>query len=345
MVTERRGEATMFRRDESVIYQGDVSHLYHSWERPIVIISDGPYGVSGFPGDPPTPQELPEWYEHHVSAWAERATPQTTLWFWNTERGWANVHPVLVRHGWTFVSCHIWDKGISHVAGNSNTKTLRRYPVVTEVSVQYVKEPLFRVDGATLTMKEWLRHEWERTGLPFYKANEACSVRNAATRKYLTKDHLWYYPPSEAFEGLSQYANAHGRPEGGPYFSADGERPLTGRQWARMRAKFYCEPGITNVWREPPVRGPERLKNKHKCLHLNQKPLRLIEMCIRASSDEGDVVWEPFGGLCTVGVAAHMLGRASLSAEIDPYYYRLAVKRLQEYDKPSGRPNTGSAKC
>ena len=42
-----------------------------------------------------------------------------------------------------------------------------------------------------------------------------------------------------------------------------------------MRAKFHCDVGITNVWRERPVRGEERIKDVHKSVHMNQKPLRL----------------------------------------------------------------------
>ena len=45
-----------------------------------------------------------------------------------------------------------------------------------------------------------------------------------------------------------------------------------------MRAKFYFENGITNVWLEPAVRGAERLKKEHKCIHSNQKPLAAHEL-------------------------------------------------------------------
>ena len=319
----------VFRRDQSVIYNADVYEIYTSWDMPVVIISDGPYGISGFVGDSPVPEVLPEWYEPHIEAWSQKATPLTTLWFWNTEIGWTNVHPVLAKYGWQYVNCHIWNKGIGHIAGNSNTRTLRKFPVVTEVCVQYVKEARFKVGERYLTMKEWLRYEWERTGLPLYKANEACGVKNAATRKYLTKDYMWYYPPPEAFERMVAYANQHGAPEGLPYFTIDGETPITSAQWQNMRSKFTCEVGVTNVWSEPPARGTERLKQKFKCVHLNQKPLKLFELIIRVSSDEGDMVWEPFGGLCTGAVAAHKLGRRSLSAEINPEFYQLAVQRLE----------------
>ena len=140
--------------------------------------------------------------------------PETTLWFWNTEIGWANVHPVLVKHGWEYRACHVWDKGIGHIAGNANSKTLRRFPVVTEVCVQYVRKVTVKSDGTEKSLKAVVAFmNGERSGLPLYKANAACGVRNAATRKYLTKCDLWYFPPPHAFELLAQYANLYGNPQ------------------------------------------------------------------------------------------------------------------------------------
>ena len=209
------------------LFHGDSIELYDTWESPTVIVSDGPYGVNGFPGDLVTPNGLDKWYEPHIKKWSELSTPLTTLWFWNTEVGWATVHPVLEKYGWTYVSCCIWDKGMSHVAGNTNTKTIRHLPVVTEVCVQYVKKPIFQVDGIQMSMKEWLRYEWGRTGIPFSKTNEACGVKDAATRKYFTKCHLWYMPPADAFEKIAAYANEHGAADGKPYFSINGKTPIS----------------------------------------------------------------------------------------------------------------------
>jgi site-specific DNA-methyltransferase (adenine-specific) len=325
-----------FTRGRVTIHFDRAESLYPEWPTPVCIIADGPYGVGGFPGDPPTVDALAQWYEPHVRAWSRYATPQTTLWFWNTELGWATVHPVLAASGWEYRCCHVWDKGVAHIAGNANSLTLRKFPVVTEVCVQYVKEAKFVSDGRELSMQEWLRREWLRSGVPLSKTNEACGVKNAATRKYFTQDHLWYYPPVSAFERLAAYANRYGFADGRPYFSLDGKRPISGKEWAKLRAKFYCEVGINNVWREPPVRGVERLKEKYRCLHNNQKPLRLIDICLRASTDPGDVVWEPFGGLCSAAASAHALGRACVSAEIIPEYYLAAKERLESYDDPRG---------
>lgn len=305
------------------------------WPTPTCIISDGPYGIGGFPGDSHSTGTLAEWYEPHIEAWSTYSTPATTLWFWNTEVGWATVHPVLVDHGWEYRCCNIWDKGIGHIAGNANTQTLRKFPVVTEVCAHYVKVASFQIDDRSLSMREWLRYEWKRTGLPLRLANEACGVLNAATRKYLTADHLWYFPPADAFGKMVEFANRRGDPDGRPYFSLDGKRPLTETQWAKMRAGFKCEIGVTNVWRSPQVGGSERIsgsrnemKYKYRSLHGSQKPLKFIDRIIRSTTDRGDVVWEPFGGLCPGAVVSYHSGRHYYAAEIIPEFYLAAVERL-----------------
>ena len=308
---------------------GDSLEHYGRWPAPRVIMSDGGYGVLGFEGDTSDHLDLPDWYEPHIEAWAAAATASTTLWFWNSEIGWAAVHPVLERYGFRYVNCNIWDKGKGHIAGNVNTAKIRRFPVVTEVCVQYVFEA--RVDG--LLLKDWLRAEWKRTGLPFKRANDACGVRDAATRKYLDRGHLWYFPPPEAFERMAGYAAEHGDPDGRPYFSRDGLRPMTGAEWADMRSSFSCPHGYTNVWQRPALRGDERVraggKGRGRAVHLNQKPLDLVRLIIEASSEPDAVVWEPFGGLFTGCVAARELGRRAWSCEIDPTYFQYGLQRLQ----------------
>jgi len=319
----------IWQKDGINLFLGDSLEHYHEWETPIAIISDGGYGILGFEGDTSDHLGLPEWYEPHIKAWSEKAIPQTTLWFCNSEIGWASVHPVLERHGWRYVNCNIWNKGKGHIAGNVNTGKIRRFPVVTEVCVQYVFES--KIDG--LVLRDWLRREWKRTGLVQRKANEACGVKDAAVRKYLDKGHLWYFPPPVMFEKLAKYANKHGKKEGRPYFSKDGKRPMEAEEWARMRAKFNCPHGYTNVWERAALRGKERLrapKSNSRSAHLNQKPLDLMKLIIEATTDEGDVIWEPFGGLFSGVLAAKHLSRKAYSCEIDPAYFALGLKRFSE---------------
>jgi len=330
-----------YKRGDSVIHFDHAENLYGRWPSPVCIVSDGPYGISGFPGDDHQHHTLAESYSPHIEAWSKKATGQTTLWFWNTEVGWATVHPVLVANGWEYRSCNVWDKGMGHIAGNCNTQTIRRFPVVTEVCVHYTKSVTFTVDGREVTMQDWLRHEWKRTGLPMNLTNEACGVKNAATRKYFTADHLWYFPPIDAFEKIAAYANKYGDPDGRPYFSRDGKKPISAVEWATYRAKFSCETGVTNVWNAPQVSGAERIQGERKgqrykftSLHGSQKPLKFIDLTIRTSTDQDDVVWEPFGGLCPVAVCSLALKRRSYSAEIISEFYSAAVDRLSRCRVP-----------
>lgn len=309
----------------------DVSKVYSDWETPVTIVSDGAYGTGLFPDEPDDPYEIDEWYEAHIKAWSEHSTPQTTLWFWNTELGWAEVHPVLEKHGWKYKSANMWNKGMGHIAGNSNTQKLRKFPQVTEVCVQYVRKAEFTSQsGESVGMQEWIISEWERSGLTRQQANEACGVADAASRKYLTKGNLWYYPPPERMEAMVEYANKHGESEGKPYFAPDGENPITAEEWDKYRAKFDCPTGVTNVWEHPQVNGSERLQGDDGAFHVNQKPIDLMRRIIKSSTDECDVVWEPFGGLCTGAVASKQLSREVFAAEIVDEYYEAAVERIQE---------------
>ena len=134
--------------------------------------------------------------------------------------GWAEVHPRPAGRGLDLPGVLVWDKGLAHVAGNTNTKTLRKFPIVTEVCVHYVREPQFRLiaDGPSLSAQQWLRAEWRRTGLSFAKANEACGVKIAATRKYLTGDCLWYSPAAGCVPTTGGTRQRDGDPRGARTF-------------------------------------------------------------------------------------------------------------------------------
>jgi len=315
------------------IYNENVLNLYDIWEEPTVIISDGAYGVNGFPTDPNSTSKLKNWYEEHIKKWSKHATPETTLWFWNTEIGWATVHPLLEEYGWEYRGLNIWNKGIQHIAGNTNTQTLRKFPQVTEVCAHYVRSPKTILKNTNENIQSWMRNEWDKTGLTLDDANTACDVSSAASRKYLTKDDNWYFPPPDKFKKLIDYANKNGKKENKPYFQINGEIP-TEDDLKKLRGKFDCPVGVTNVWNEPPIHTNERIKNKHgKYVHLNQKPKKLMKRIIKVSSDKDDIIWEPFGGLCTASLVAYKENRKARCAEIEEEYYQYSIKRFEENKK------------
>jgi site-specific DNA-methyltransferase (adenine-specific) len=63
--------------------------------------------------------------------------------------------------------------------------------------------------------------------------------------------------------------------------------------------------------------------------HPTQKPEKLLAKIILASSNKGDVVFDPFAGSGTTQVTAKKLGRNFVGIELDPYYCCLTEKRLE----------------
>ena len=60
-----------------------------------------------------------------------------------------------------------------------------------------------------------------------------------------------------------------------------------------------------------------------------QKPLALLERIVKASSDEGDTVLDPFAGCATACVAAERLGREWVGIDLSPLAAKLVKARLE----------------
>jgi site-specific DNA-methyltransferase (adenine-specific) len=81
---------------------------------------------------------------------------------------------------------------------------------------------------------------------------------------------------------------------------------------------------LSSVWHIPSEPKREKLYGYHP----TQKPLRLVRRAIVASSREGDLVFDPFCGSGTSGVASKELGRFFVGAEKEEEYAELAGCRI-----------------
>ena len=62
--------------------------------------------------------------------------------------------------------------------------------------------------------------------------------------------------------------------------------------------------------------------------HPTQKPISLLERIIKASSNEGDVVLDPFSGTFTTCYVAKQLNRKFIGIEIQEEYLKIGLRRL-----------------
>ena len=89
-----------------------------------------------------------------------------------------------------------------------------------------------------------------------------------------------------------------------------------------------------------------RMSAKERTGYPTQKPLALLERIIKASSNEGDIVFDPFCGCATTLVAAHNLGRQWIGCDLSPLAVKLVNERILEFDplfakaiNPDGPPD------
>jgi len=64
-------------------------------------------------------------------------------------------------------------------------------------------------------------------------------------------------------------------------------------------------------------------------VHPTQKPIALMEWCL-GFLPNAQTILDPFAGSFTTAVACQRLGRQSISIELDPDYYQIGLKRVQE---------------
>lgn len=72
--------------------------------------------------------------------------------------------------------------------------------------------------------------------------------------------------------------------------------------------------------------------------HPTQKPVGLVSLCLRASTNSEDTVFDPFAGSGTTAVAALSLGRRFIGCERDEEFAKLAVRRIEDTVRRLSQP-------
>ncbi|MFH0779580.1 MAG: DNA methyltransferase [Parcubacteria group bacterium] len=97
------------------------------------------------------------------------------------------------------------------------------------------------------------------------------------------------------------------------------------KDWKIVDGKKIRLTHPSNIWTDLVVPFWSMPENTE---HPTQKPEKLIERIILASSNKGDLVFDPFIGSGTTAVVAKKLGRNYLGFEIEKKFYILTQKRL-----------------
>ena len=101
------------------------------------------------------------------------------------------------------------------------------------------------------------------------------------------------------------------------------------KDWSEESGGKFRLTGASNFWDDISVPFWSMPENTD---HPAQKPEKLIAKLILASTDPGDIVFDPFSGSGTTAVTAKKLGRTFTAIEQDRDYCCLALERLHRAD-------------
>jgi len=140
-------------------------------------------------------------------------------------------------------------------------------------------------------------------------------------------EDIWYCTLSEKFT-FNLDAVKLKRMVRAPYKSEDG----TPKDWKNENGKNFRITHPSNLWTDISIPFWSMPENTD---HPTQKPEKLLAKIILASTNENDLVFDPFLGSGTTLVTAKKLSRKYCGIEIDEAFASIALKRLElaENDK------------
>lgn len=195
------------------------------------------------------------------------------------------------------------DKGMRSVSGRA-TKKYKLFPNTTE-------SILFIVKDNKKMIKPFLLEKQEKLGLSSKEINEALGVKSNGGGMwsiYTGKNVCEQFPTKELWHRLQKILKFD-------------------HEYEKVSQTFNPQMGLTDIWRDIDFYTETRV-------HSTQKPLKLIERLIKASSNEGDTVLDPFGGSGSTALASINLGRHFILIEQDATYYKEILKRIDLVKNP-----------
>ena len=95
---------------------------------------------------------------------------------------------------------------------------------------------------------------------------------------------------------------------------------------------IFCRKGKAKRINNCGTKSVLNVDNPRNKVHPTEKPVELMEVLITNSSQEGELVFDPFMGSGTTGVACINTNRSFIGIELDEDYFEIAKKRIEEVE-------------
>lgn len=267
-----------------------------------LIVADPPYfKVIGEKWDYQwrTEEDYLDWTRAWVKEAARTLRKGGTMYLFGYFRMLSRILPLLEEQGLELRQQIILNKGIQAVSGRA-TRNYKMFPNVTE-------SILFLYKDSKPFAKEFLKKRQKELGYSAKYINEQLGVKSNGGGMwsiYTGKNVCKQLPTREVWDKLQEILQ----------FDIPYEK---------ISQTFHPQMGFTDVWGDIDFYEEKRI-------HPTQKPLKLIERLILASSNEKDIVMDPFMGSGTTAVASVRNQRSYVGFEINEEYYHKSLERIDD---------------
>ena len=291
----------MIQLGSHAIHLGDCIEVLPKYDVPVadLIIADPPYfKVVGEKWDHlwRTEQDYLDWSRKWIEAAYWKLRTGGSFYLFGYFRMLALMLPILKEIGFTLRQQIVISKGMKAVAGRA-TKNYKMFPCVTE-------SILFLTKSNIEFSRNLLKERQKALGLTSKEINERLGVKSNGGGMwsiYTGKNICEQFPTREIWAKLQDILDFN--------FPYD-----------KIVQTFNPLMGYSDVWTDIDFYSEKRY-------HPTQKPIKLIERLIKASSNPGDKVLDPFGGSGATMISAEHLNRESFTIEMDEQYIKAIKKR------------------
>ena len=95
---------------------------------------------------------------------------------------------------------------------------------------------------------------------------------------------------------------------------------------------IFCRKGKAKRINNCGTKSVLNVDNPRNKVHPTEKPVELMEVLITNSSQEGELVFDPFMGSGSTGVACKNLNRNFIGIELDETYFNIAKERIENHE-------------
>lgn len=245
-----------------------------------------------------TDEDYLEWAEKWIKEASRVLRKGGSFYLFGYFRMLSRLLPILEKYGFELRQQIIINKGIQVISGRA-TKNYKMFPNVTESILFLCKDP-------KPFAKSFLKQRQKELGYSAKEINEQLGVKSNGGGMwsiYTGKNVCKQLPTEELWNKLQKILKF--------------DIPYT-----KISQTYNAQMGLTDVWDDI------NFYSEKDRIHPTQKPQKLLARLLLASSNEGDIVLDPFMGGGSTALACLNHNRKYIGFEIDQSYYERSLERL-----------------